>query len=218
MVAVALALGLSSSAKAGSALFDFEDQATTTQDGLSTLALSNAGVNATLDRGGQTFGLLDISNQSGTSAFGARTLVPGTTGNNVFNVNFSQPISTVSLQYGDFGAKTDTLTLTAWSGPSGTGTLMGISQINLPAVPNTFTSQTLSLTTNGAQSVQFDGGAAGASGATDNSVYYDNLAVTTGSTGGGTTSVPLPAAAWTAPLGAALALLAAKRLRQRRVA
>ncbi|HZL34676.1 MAG TPA: hypothetical protein VFC78_05145 [Tepidisphaeraceae bacterium] len=78
-----LALVIVPTAKATSTIFDLEDQATSTQDGLTTLSLTKNGVSLTVDRLGQSFGIKDISAQGGTSAFGARTLIPGSTGNAV---------------------------------------------------------------------------------------------------------------------------------------
>lgn len=225
--AIALAL-IANSARGGTsqAVYDFENEPITNNGGFTTLSMTNNGLTITLDRVGQPFDITNLSSMNGTAGFGSRTLSPTPPGQNFFNADFSTPVSSFSVQMGDFVAtnNVDSLALTAFSGPNGTGANLGTSSATLPMINSTtLASTTLQISKPGIQSVQFIGGT------TDdaNSVYYDNLIATytpasgTGSgTGSGNTgssagaSVPLPPALYVAPLGALLAWFAARRLRR----
>jgi hypothetical protein len=196
----------------GSALFDFEDQQTSSGS-LSTLTLSNNGTSATITQSGQTFDIVDLSAQSGASAFGARSLTSTAASGTPFMVDLSQPVSSFSAQIGDFGSATiDTLTMTAFSGHGGTGTMLGTQTTMLPLLDaTTLAFKSIEVDAAGIESVQIMGGPSGS-----NSAFYDNFGVTVASsgTGGGTSSVPLPAAAWAAPFGALVAFFGARNLRR----
>jgi hypothetical protein len=211
IVAGALLWACASIVHAGTttAVFDFENQPTSGA-GLSTVMLANNGLSVTIDRAGQPFNIADLSALGGTSAFGARTLAPTPPGVNSFNLNFSQPVSSFSAQMGDFSSTlTDHLTMTAFSGLNGTGKNLGTSSSSLVLSDSSVLGfKTLGITGTGINSVQMIGGeAAGA-----NSVFYDNLSATF-TPGGNSSSVPLPAAAFVAPLAAVVAWLAARKLR-----
>ena len=198
-------------ARAGTtAVFDFEGQPVTTGTGLTALTLSNNGLSMTISRGGQSFDMANLSALGGTSAFGARTLAPTPPGTNPFSLDFSQPLSSFSAQMGDFSAAlTDQLTMTAFSGPNGTGAKLGTSSASLVMTDaSTLAFKTLAINGTGIKSIEVTGGAT----AGENSVFYDNFSATFagGSTGA---AVPLPPAIFVAPLGAALAWLAARKLR-----
>ena len=198
-------------ARAGitTAAYNFEDQPVTAGN-LTSLTLNNNGLSLTINRAGQPFDVTTLSAFGGTSAFGARTMAPTPPGMNAFTFNFSQPVSGFSANLGDFASGvTDQLAMIAFSGPNGTGAKLGTSNANM-AMSNasTMTFQSLAINGNEIKSVQVTGGAASG----ENSVFYDNFNATFTRSDG--VAVPLPPAIFVAPLGAAVAWLAARRLRR----
>jgi hypothetical protein len=218
LIAMALfTAGIPLAAEAGitNAVFDFENQSVTSNGGLTSLSLANQGLTISIDRAGEPFDVANLSAFGGTSAFGSRTLAPTPPGNTGFNVNFSHPASSFSAQLGDFGAgKTDSLSLTAFSGANGTGTNLGTTNASLVLTNAALLKfQTLAFSGTNIGSIQMAGGTT----ADANSVYYDNFhaqfASSSGGTGGSGNSVPLPPAAAVMPLGALVAWWGAKKLR-----
>jgi len=149
------------------------------QSGLTTLTLSAGGLTAILTRSGSVFGISDqtplVVPLNFPTSWGARTLDPfgNSNDNSPFLLNFSQAISGLSIQMGDFGLDEDALSLQLFSGLDGTGTLLGTATATL--VPNgfEFSFLTVSLSSSSARSARF----IGSDGAV-NSVFYDNIAVT----------------------------------------
>jgi hypothetical protein len=127
-------------------------------------------------------------------------------------INFSQPVSNVSIQFGDFDQDNDTETMTAFSGPNGTGANLGSSTVFYPSNRDISNGDsavaTLGVNANGISSVvitsPFD--------ATNNpfpfSIYFDNLAI------GAAATVPEPSTL--ALLAAGSLALMGYRLRRRR--
>jgi hypothetical protein len=164
-------------------IFDFESFATGT---VTALTLSGGGLTATLTRGGLSFSIINLSGIVSPS-FGSRTLDPfSNTNSTPFLLNFSQGITGLSIDMGDFvPSDDDVLSLQLFSGLNGTGTLLGSSSIPQPGTGSGFPFLTPSVTgVTGAQSAVFIGGSSGF----PNSVYYDNIRVTLN----GTTTVPEP--------------------------
>ena len=149
------------------------------QSGLTTLTLSAGGLTAILTRSGSVFGISDqtplVVPLNFPTSWGARTLDPfgNSNDNSPFLLNFSQAISGLSIQMGDFGLDEDALSLQLFSGLDGTGTLLGTATATL--VPNgfEFSFLTVSLSSSSARSARL----IGSDGAV-NSVFYDNIAVT----------------------------------------
>ena len=178
-----LAAGAPTVARASLITFDFESFATGTA---TALTLSGGGLTATLTRGGLSF---SISNLFGLvpPSFGSRTLDPfSNTNSTPFLLNFSQGITGLSIDMGDFAPSDDDVVMVQlFSGLNGTGTLLGSSSIPLPGTGSGFSFLAPSVTgVTGAQSAVFIGG----STAFPNSVYYDNIRVTFDAT----TTVPEP--------------------------
>lgn len=204
-----LCLASASVTRADTTTFTFEGQSTTSGSGaLTSLTLTQSGLTATITRPGSGFDINNIGGSVDTAAFGARSLDPfsASTSNTQFIANFSQSLSSVSLDFGDFGGDADTLLLQAFSGANGTGTLLGSANASLVGVGSTFTFLTLSVTAPGINSIRFIGGSA----TFPNSVYYDNLSATFG-----TQPNPVPEPTTLLLLGTGIAGVAAK-LRQRR--
>jgi hypothetical protein len=177
-----------SAAYADVVTFTFEGLAT--QSGLTTLTLSGGGLTATLTRPGSVFAISDQSPFAGLgfpASWGTRTLDPfgDPTSNTAFLLNFSQAITSLAIDMGDFGGDADVLTLQLFSGLDGTGSLLGTSTLGLSAGGFAFSFMTPTLTTTPALSARFIGGSA----AGPNSVYYDNIRATFGAT----TATPEPA-------------------------
>ena len=157
------------------------------QSGLNSLALSGGGLTATLL--GTNFALVDLSSLvpfGVPPSWGSRTLSPfDQPTSDPFTLNFSQGISGLSVEMGDFTIDEDALTLQLFSGLNGTGTLLGSSSSTLLADNNfRFTVLTLSVNAMPALSARFIGTNSGVQ-----SVYYDNITATFGAT---PTAVPEP--------------------------
>ncbi|HEY0369677.1 MAG TPA: hypothetical protein VGC85_08785 [Chthoniobacterales bacterium] len=125
--------------------FDFESTAATYNGSgarpgaFTSLALTNAGLTMTITR--QNAGQFDVVDNSGGSqtgkpaSWGNRSLDPFFPYNNAgtppagstngFIANFSQAISAFAMQFGDYSLPdADVLTLTAWSGLNGSGSMI----------------------------------------------------------------------------------------------
>jgi hypothetical protein len=163
-------------AVAATVTFDFEELATGT--GLTSITMTKSGITVDIYReGGATFGIADLSPfATFPASWGQRTLNPfvGGTGNTAFIANISPGVQGVSLEMGDFGADADDLILEAYSGLDGTGTLLGTATGFLPPGGSTFGFATLSTTGADIRSIRFIGGSPNF----PNSVYYDNLQLT----------------------------------------
>jgi hypothetical protein len=191
-------------------VFGFEDQTATSRfnptsrpGAYTSLTETVSGLTLTLTRQGVTspgtFDIFDTTSSPGSfpSVWGTRTLDPfsAETSNTAFVASFSSPISSFSLQYGDFGVDTDTATIMAFSGTDGTENLLASntdtydSSLTLPGDVHTF-----GVTAQGIRSIVFIGGSSGF----PNSVYYDNLTVTVSPT-----AIPEPASLTLLGLGAA---------------
>lgn len=166
-------------------VFTFEGQAATanaaSQPGaLTVLTETQGGLTLTLTREAQgRFDVFDTNAFPGSfpGSFGQRSLSPffQETLNTAFIGNFSSALTSVSIEFGDFGGDSDTFTLEAYSGLNGSGALLASTTV--PYGTATFpgsvgTGGVTSVT--GIQSIRFIGGAAGTF---PNSVYYDNITV-----------------------------------------
>ncbi len=181
---VALSLFLAAAAPRASAVtFNLEDQTATSAGGTSpgaytTLALSNGGLTMSLSRqGGSTFDIVDATSATFPSSFGTRTLDPfSDTSSSAFVANFSSSLSGFSLEFGDFDGDRDRLTLSAYSGLNGTGTLLGTVTVNWNGDFGMGDAAAVASLSglSGIQSVIFIGG----SRSFPNSVYYDNFIAT----------------------------------------
>jgi len=100
-------------------------------------------------------------------------------------VNFLQPVTSFGFQSGDFGGDEDTISLSIFSGPNATGTVLGTTSVTYPAT-SAFPHDVVSLSLSGVdiRSATMIGG----SSISPNSVYFDNLSATFGAT-----AVPEPA-------------------------
>jgi hypothetical protein len=181
--------------------FDFEATAATyfgvgaRPGALTTLALSASGLTMTLTRPGSAFDIVEnTGGQAGKPAsFGLHSLDPffAETSNTPFIANFSAPIFSASFDFGDYGGDTpDILTVRAFSGLNGTGSLI----------------QTLTGGPNPVLSLVFIGGTSDF----PNSVFYDNITVSTTAA----SAVPEPASLTLVGIG--LAGIIRRRLRQSR--
>ena len=172
---------------------------------MNLLTLNQGGLTLTLTREGN--GRFDIFNNDAEpnfpQAWGARSLAPFSAANTAFVANFSQAVSAVSIEMGDFGQDEDVPLIQAFSGLNGTGTLLGTASSTLAGGTVGFTSVTLSVPFGGILSVRFIGGSPGF----PNSVLYDNINVTFGPT------QPVPEPTTMALLGIGLAGMALKKSR-----
>ncbi|WP_164103950.1 S8 family serine peptidase [Candidatus Laterigemmans baculatus] len=157
--------------------FDFEEFLQPPR-GIPSLSTIQAGIESTIrhEHGAlfnvdRRFGPPEYTSHFDRNSFSAFTLEPGR-----FLMDFSEPMSQVSIDMGDFGQDQDDLQLIAYSGPGGTGQALGSATGILPGANNSFfVAETLSVTAPGIRSVAFIGG----STIHPNSVFYDNVHVVT---------------------------------------
>lgn len=150
------------------------------QDGLSMTVTHENNLRYALNRRTQPAFVAEFGNQA-ISAFtgpeGDTRFDPG-----AFFLDFSAPLDSVMVSMGDFGVEADNLSLQAYSGPAGTGTLIDSGTGFIPALTN-WASDTVIVSGTGIRSVRMIGG----SNDVPNSVFYDNITVTL-------TSIPEPGA------------------------
>jgi PEP-CTERM motif len=206
-VGALLSAGCASTALADTTNFNFETLGTTSGGGLSSVVLSQGGLTMTLSRPGSVFDITNLSGLPGvTASWGSRTLDPLANAFNapVFNANFSQALSNISIEAGDFTpSDLDNLTLVAYDALDGTGNIVGHFIAFCCDVGSGFVFTRLTVSGAGIRSIHFYGGSDGL----PNSVYYDNITATVESA-----AVPEPATIIL--LGGALLGLAAKGRRR----
>lgn len=204
-------LSLASAAlSAQASLFDFESSTATffsppdfnRPGSYTSLSQTDGGLTLVLTRDNKTaFDVVDNNNFQGgkPASWGDHSLDPffdaGSAG---WIGNFSGLVSSVSLDWGDYGADDDTLTMNVYSGLNGTGTLLGSVSGSITSL-ETFVGH-LSIAAAGIQSFTLQG--TSSAPGFDNSVFIDNISARPMGT------VPGPAAA------VSFALLALRRRRK----
>lgn len=222
MAIAALGLAAAHPVYAQITTFDFESATATSNvnshpGALRTLIQTSDGLTATFTRQGNAqgtaiFDVVDTPSYSSAgvsfpASWGTRSLDPfSARGNFAFIVDFSSAITSASIDYGDFGGTAngdyDTFTMQAYSGLGGTGTLLTTSTDTYGGkILPTF--DTVSVSAADIRSITFIGGSPGN---LPNSVYYDNLSVTT----------PAPEPSQTAALGMGVLGLAGLAVKARR--
>lgn len=146
---------------------------TATRDGIGMTISREDGVLFDIERFGPTVPRFNA--QFHFNALSPFTGQPDDTSGSRFILDFSTPLSSVSVDMGEFGQDADQLQLLAYSGPGGTGQLLGQATATLPGGSTLFNFDTLTVSGNGIQSVVMIGGVR----PDFNSVYYDNITVTT---------------------------------------
>jgi hypothetical protein len=174
-------------------LFNFENEvgSVNSEPGAYTnLVMTEGGVTVNLSRvGGSTFDVLHWQFAGFPASWGSKHLSPfSNTQGGAFVATFSQAVSGVSIEFGDFLGDNDEAFLMAYAGANGTGALLGSDFQSYPitmTLPNDV--KTLSVGGPGITSIVFGGG-----GATHpQSLYWDNLRLNTdGAIPGPTAALP----------------------------
>lgn len=210
--AVALTAIFATTDIARGAFFDFESTPptfvsppdTVRPGALTLLSLTDGGLTIDIYRvGGVAFDIVDNSAafQGGKPpSWGARSLDPFfDPGPSAFIANFSIPVLDVSIEFGDYGADSDTMILEAYAGPDGTGPLVAVDVV-VYGTAGFPTFATASVSGPPILSIKFIGGSSGF----PNSVFYDNI-----------TATPVPEPTGLALLGMGLAGAAGYGYRRR---
>jgi hypothetical protein len=193
------ALALNPPPLCASIIFDFENQTPTyypdtmpsPQGKLMSLQLTAAGLGLTVTRQNNLpFDLVydpQLSAMQMPLSWGNVSLDPfydTTVGGLIFT--FSQPVSNFSIEYGDFNGDSDTATLSAFSGPNATGTLLASPVTDNYDDQSLPVFDTLSASASGIDSVLITGTSSTPSRNIANhseiSLYFDNVAVDVAST------------------------------------
>jgi hypothetical protein len=172
LMACLVALVATAAANAAPILFTFES---TSQGTYSTLPITQGGLTATISTNTPNF--LVTGPFGGAPGWGNNHLLVSFNtfpAGNYFQVNFSQPLTSASVQFADFFADSDTpVTLDAYSGLNGTGSIVASDSEVWPATSGFPAFGTLSLVSaTPFQSIRFTGG-----GGFPNSLFWDNLQV-----------------------------------------
>jgi hypothetical protein len=169
--------------------FDFEELALGGSSGLSTITSTKSGLTLTVTRHDNASINIqnlnsspivpDYGNRSVSNFFG---LNGGTSSDAALVLNFSAPISSASISFGDLGGSVfddddSPVVLTAFSGPNGTGSNLGSTSVDYPITLG-FTFQgngairTATVNAVGIQSLTISSG-----GPFPGTLYYDNVIV-----------------------------------------
>lgn len=203
LAAVAAGLLLCGVSQGATVNEDFESQPVSDPSALTSLPVAGGVGTLTISdpTDPQAFGIQNLAalQIKGSAPLGSRSVQPDLYDDPTpLNVNFFQPVTSFSLDFADASDQVDQLSLKAFSGPNGTGSVLATQTGTLTSALDQFVIQTLTVSGTGIGSVQFVGGPAG----TDQA-FYDNFRVTTS----GVVAVPLPTAAKVFPLGIACAVL-----------
>lgn len=179
---------LSGAAHATTIVFDFEDQIATSQPSLgalSSLDMTNMGLTVHITRTTEaSFDIIDTDSFAFPAGWGERSLDPFFThpGNDQFVAEFSAPITSFSIQFGDFGADNDSpVQAQAFDGTflSGYGNLVDSDMGIWPANMSFPEFGTLNVSGNGIRSVFFWSINVPGQGVFPNSLFWDNIVVET---------------------------------------
>lgn len=199
-LAFAVVLGVVAAGSQAAIVFDFEEFSPTAGGALTTLSSTKSGITMTVTRsGGGGFDIFDLSSNTFPVSWDNRALDPFANGAaDFFVANFSTAINGVDVEMTDFGADADTLTLEAYSGANGTGTLLGTSTFDFGFASAPDYAAVSVLSNSPILSIRFRGG----SNVAANSMYIDNIAIQ-----------PVPEPATLAALAAGVGLVLRRRRR-----
>lgn len=176
-LALTLVLG-AATAHAAPVLYDFESTPATgvSTGGYASLSLTESGLTMVVTGSASNFDVVDnTAGQAGKPAsWGLRSLSPFVhESGDPFILDFSAAIGSLSVEFGDYGADApDILTLTAYSGAGGTGSILDTDSVSFLALafPGFATG---SVAASGIRSVVMIAGTSGF----PHSAFYDNVLV-----------------------------------------
>jgi hypothetical protein len=195
-----LLLSLFVSAASAATVFNFE---TLPAASGASLSQTVGGITLTVTtEGGGNAEIRNLSSFSIVPVWGSRTLSPFLNTSSALILTFSAPIDSISVEFGDFGADSDTnFLMQGYSGANLGGALLG--STNSPtwglADIQSNPASVATLNAAGMQSIRLIGGSTGF----PNSLFYDNITVTE-------SGIPEPGT-YALTAGALLALAAVRR-------
>lgn len=206
-IATLLGCGLTTTASA-SILWDFEEQPIASNPtSVPSVVSTQSGVTLTvLKPDGSNLQIWDLSTFAGPPSWGMRSIGNFETTTNPIVLNFSTAVSSFSLQTGDYDADDDSpVTIQAFSGLNGTGSLLGTATADYPAGKDVSLGDvlTLGIPASGILSVVYTSG-----GAFPGSMFIDNVMASVG-----TVTTPEPS---TLAIASVASLLGLGYLRRRR--
>jgi len=182
---LALTVAFPLPASAGNILFNFEELA---QGSYPTIVSTQGGVTASITK--LDGSLISVSGPRGPASWLNNSLLANASASALI-INFSQAVSDVSIQFGDYDADNDTELIMAFPGLNGTGSALGLNSVFYPNSQNIGLGDsnvaTLGVLASNVLSVVITSPYDPTNNPFPFSIYFDNLQVTSGAT------VPEPA-------------------------
>jgi hypothetical protein len=127
VLVLALTVAFPLPASAGNILFNFEEL---TQGSYSTILSTQGGITATISK--EDGSLITVQGPLGPASWLNNSLIAFQSDSPLM-INFSQAVSNVSIQFGDYDADNDTYAIAAFAGLNGTGSTLGVNSVFYPS-------------------------------------------------------------------------------------
>jgi hypothetical protein len=202
-----------STARAGSVLYDFESLPIGGSTAYSVTAPGETQAITVHAADGSKLDVVDLSSVSGATPFGSRTLqLDASDSTAALVIDFPFSVTSVSAQIGHVGSDEftpATLSLNAYDTTDRVPPAKASANDSLAGIAGLFNFKTLTVDSSGIRSVELLGTEGGF-----NTAFFDNIAITTGSTPSTPQPVPLPPAVAMFPAAAMLMFFVARKMRR----